>query len=219
MHNKYTLGALLGAVVLGLSACVATDSQADGTTTFGPLANDAAFRAMVEDGFRPVNIATLDRLVPDDTQAFCSDPAAVNAPENADRYEQIAKANFDSIVWPTDGVFLGDYREGEKIAQSGRGMTWRDKEPGVNGGSCYNCHKISAEETSHGTIGPSLYQYGELRGYDEESIRYTWSQLWNSKSVNPCSNMPRFGHMGILTEDQIRHVMALLLDPDSPVNQ
>ncbi|MGH8855326.1 MAG: sulfur oxidation c-type cytochrome SoxX, partial [Telluria sp.] len=28
-----------------------------------------------------------------------------------------------------------------------------------------------------------------------------------------------FGHKGILTEAQIRDVMALLLDPASPVNQ
>jgi sulfur-oxidizing protein SoxX len=31
--------------------------------------------------------------------------------------------------------------------------------------------------------------------------------------------MPRFGHNGILTETQLRHLMALLLDPKSPVNQ
>jgi sulfur-oxidizing protein SoxX len=31
--------------------------------------------------------------------------------------------------------------------------------------------------------------------------------------------MPRAGHKGILTEQQLKHVMALLLDPKSPVNQ
>ena len=31
--------------------------------------------------------------------------------------------------------------------------------------------------------------------------------------------MPRFGHAGLLDEDQIRDLMALLLDPKSPVNQ
>jgi sulfur-oxidizing protein SoxX len=31
--------------------------------------------------------------------------------------------------------------------------------------------------------------------------------------------MPRFGHAGILTADQMRDVMALLLDPKSPVNE
>ena len=31
--------------------------------------------------------------------------------------------------------------------------------------------------------------------------------------------MPRFGHAKLLDEKQIRDVMALLLDPRSPVNQ
>jgi sulfur-oxidizing protein SoxX len=31
--------------------------------------------------------------------------------------------------------------------------------------------------------------------------------------------MPRFGYIGALNEEQIRHLVALLLDPDSPVNQ
>jgi sulfur-oxidizing protein SoxX len=31
--------------------------------------------------------------------------------------------------------------------------------------------------------------------------------------------MPRFGHNGILSEEQIRDVVALLMDPESPVNQ
>ena len=31
--------------------------------------------------------------------------------------------------------------------------------------------------------------------------------------------MPRFGYNGVLTEDQITHLVALLLDPESPVNK
>jgi sulfur-oxidizing protein SoxX len=31
--------------------------------------------------------------------------------------------------------------------------------------------------------------------------------------------MPRFGHNKLLDEQQIRDIMALLLDPQSPVNQ
>jgi L-cysteine S-thiosulfotransferase len=50
-------------------------------------------------------------------------------------------------------------------------------------------------------------------------VQYTWGKLWNSKAYSACSNMPRFGHKGLLDETQIRHVMALLLDPKSPVNQ
>jgi L-cysteine S-thiosulfotransferase len=49
-------------------------------------------------------------------------------------------------------------------------------------------------------------------------IEYTWAKLYNSKSYNACSNMPRFGHMGLLSDAQLAHVMSLLLDPQSPVN-
>jgi sulfur-oxidizing protein SoxX len=31
--------------------------------------------------------------------------------------------------------------------------------------------------------------------------------------------MPRFGYAGALTEQQIKDLVALLLDPNSPVNQ
>jgi sulfur-oxidizing protein SoxX len=50
-------------------------------------------------------------------------------------------------------------------------------------------------------------------------VEYTWGKIWNSKAYNACSNMPRAGHMGILNETQVRHVVGLLLDPKSPVNQ
>jgi sulfur-oxidizing protein SoxX len=50
-------------------------------------------------------------------------------------------------------------------------------------------------------------------------IEYTWGKIWNSKAYNACSNMPRAGHMGIMTEAQIRHLVALLVDPKSAVNQ
>ena len=53
----------------------------------------------------------------------------------------------------------------------------------------------------------------------QEMVKYTWGKIWNSKAYNACSNMPRAGHMGIMTEDQVRHLVALLLDPKSPVNQ
>ena len=38
-------------------------------------------------------------------------------------------------------------------------------------------------------------------------------------SHTACSTMPRFGHNGILTEQQMKDVVALLLDPESPVNK
>ena len=145
------------------------------------------------------------------------------APEVAKRLEE---ANLKTIKWPANGQFLGDWKEGEKIAQSGRGMTWTDQAGAANGGNCYNCHQIDKKEISFGTIGPSLYNYGKLRGVADPAspaskavVEYTWGKIWNSKAYNACSNMPRAGHKGILTEDQVRHIVALLLDPKSPVNQ
>ena len=133
-----------------------------------------------------------------------------------------------SIKWPAGGQYIGDWKKGEKLAQSGRGMTWRDKSVDTkgNGGQCYNCHQIDKKEISFGTIGPSLYNYGKIRGVKSLSdpssaavIQYTWGKLWNSKAYAGCSNMPRFGHMKLLDENQIRDLVALLVDPDSPVNK
>lgn len=125
-----------------------------------------------------------------------------------------------------DGKLVGDWKEGEKIAQNGRGMTWSDKAGSANGGNCYNCHQISKEEISYGTLGPSLYNYGKIRGIkdpvsaDSKAIvEYTWGKIWNAKAYNACSGMPRFGHSGILTEAQTRDLVALLVDPNSPVNK
>jgi sulfur-oxidizing protein SoxX len=50
-------------------------------------------------------------------------------------------------------------------------------------------------------------------------IQYTWAKLWNSHAYLACSNMPRFGHQKLLDEQQLRHLMSLLLDPRSPVNR
>ncbi|MFA9275470.1 MAG: hypothetical protein ACEQSE_11415 [Candidatus Aquirickettsiella gammari] len=52
-----------------------------------------------------------------------------------------------------------------------------------------------------------------------EILKYTWSKLYSSHAYNACSVMPRYGAGGILTEQQMQDVMALLLDPKSPINQ
>ena len=140
--------------------------------------------------------------------------------------EALEAAEMKKIKWPADGKYLGDWKEGERIAQSGRGETWTDNAQTVNGGNCYNCHQIDKAEISFGTIGPSLYNYGKLRGVTDPAspgskaiVDYTWGKIYNAKAYNACSNMPLAGHMGVLSEQQIKHVMALLLDPQSPVNK
>ncbi len=178
----------------------------------------------IQGSFRDQGIAKVDRIKQDLAQAACSSD---KAPDEAtvERIQAEARA---TIKWPANGWYLGDFREGERIAQSGRGMTWTDASTATsaNGGNCYNCHQISKQEISHGTIGPSLYNYGRNRGITgldgptvQPIFEYTWMKLWNPRASNACSQMPRLGHMGVLDENQIRHLMALLLDPRSPVNQ
>ncbi len=181
--------------------------------------NDPKFNKMMTDSFRAEGIAGLDRINQDETQKFCSDPVFANSKQGEKMREKIQKINMDSIKQPSDGKYIGDWRAGERIAQSGRGATWTDKADTVVGGGCYNCHQIDPKEISYGNIGPSLTGYGKLRGYSQEVLTYTWNRINNSKAYNACSNMPRFAHFKLLNEQQIQDVMALLLDPASPVNQ
>ncbi len=215
LPSKPTLLALTGITALLFAGCASQPS---------PEALDAQALAMIKASFSPLGIATLDRLDQDLGQKACS---AEKPPPDA-LAKQVEAEALASIRWPSDGQYLGDWREGEKLAQSGRGMTWTDAStaPSANGAQCYNCHQIGKAELSFGTIGPSLYNYGKLRGVKDVAdpnsaaiVQYTWGKLWNSKAYAACSNMPRFGHAGLLDPTQLRHLMALLLDPRSPVNQ
>lgn len=176
--------------------------------------------------FHSKGIAKADRLKQDDSNRLCSEADASGKPIDAETAKAIEAANLKVIHWPENGQFLGDWKKGEKVAQSGKGMTWKDKTTSNNGGNCYNCHQINKTEVSYGTIGPSLWNYGKLRGVTDPNsaatkpiVEYTWGKIWNARAYSACSNMPRAGHNGVLTEDQVRDIMALLLDPKSPVNQ
>lgn len=202
------------ALVFGSTLAIAGESA-----SWGPGADDAAFKAMLNSGFREKGIAKLTRLDQDATQAFCSDPQLASSKEGAKMAAEIEAANMKTIKWPSDGVWLGNHAAGEAVAQSGRGLTSTDAANTPNGGNCYNCHQLSKTEISYGTIGPSLYNYGKIRGNTDEALRAAWGKIYNAKATNACSNMPRAGHMGIINEKQIKDLMALLFDPASPVNQ
>jgi len=213
--NKGVLGLATGVALLALLASCAVKPN--------PAEVSEATAQVLKSSFREQGIAGLDRLNLDASNQACSEAAGGSLDEKLAK--AIEAANLKTVKLPADGKFLGNWTEGEKIAQNGRGLTWSDKAGEANGGSCYNCHQISKAELSYGSIGPSLYNYGKLRGVADPAseaskpiVEYTWSKLWNAKAYNACSGMPRFGHSGILTEQQIRDVMALLLDPKSPVN-
>ena len=173
--------------------------------------------AVMKASFKENGQAKLDRLDQDDMQRICS--AYADKPIPKDVAEKLEKAQQALIKYPADGKYLGDFRSGERIAQLGRGKQFSDNPETPNGANCYACHQLSKQELSFGTIGPSLYNFGKLRGFTPEMQKYAYSKVYNSQAFAACSNMPRFGHNGILTESQIKDVVALLMDPESPVNK
>ncbi len=173
--------------------------------------------AVMKASFNERGQAKLDRLDQDETQKLCSiPPSATLAKPVAARIEEM---NLATIKYPADGKMIGNWRDGEKVAQSGQGKQYSDDPKRPNGANCYACHQLTKEEISYGTIGPSLYHFGKVRGTSEAIQRYTYGKIYNSEAYSACSNMPRFGHHGILTEQQMKDVTALLLDPNSPVNK
>ncbi|HET7728824.1 MAG TPA: sulfur oxidation c-type cytochrome SoxX [Usitatibacter sp.] len=174
--------------------------------------------AMMKASFKEHGQAKLDRLDQDEMQRICSDIHGdrVLARDVAGRLEQEQQAK---IKYPADGKLLGDWKQGERIAQTGVGMQYSDDPKQPAGGNCYACHQLTKAEVSYGTIGPSLYNFGKLRGFTPATQKYAYGKVYNSQAFSACSSMPRFGHSGILTEKQIQDVVALLMDPESPVNK
>lgn len=174
--------------------------------------------AVLKSSFVEKGQAGVDRLNQTEAQKTCSAHWTKELPKaTRARLEKDALAE---VKFPAGDKFMGSWKEGERIAQNGRGMQWSDDKAAPNGANCYACHQITKAEISFGNIGPSLAQYGKLRGGPTpENLKYTWTKIYNSHSVNACSVMPRYGSAGILTEQQIADVVALLLDTESPVNK
>jgi len=220
MNNKtiWTLSAAAVAAV-ALAGCASSGrSSAD---------YDALAAAAVKSSFHDKGIVKVSVLDTDEINRLCAAADVAGQPLDHDLAQKLQEEQLKTIRWPSDGKWLGDYKAGEKLAQSGRGLTWTDKADTPNGGNCYNCHQIDPKEISYGSIGPSLVRYGKDRGIGTDLttpaadaiVRYTWGKIWNSRAYNACSVMPRAVHNGIITEKQAKDLMALLLDPKSPVNQ
>ena len=203
--------AISGAVLV-LAACTSMEVGESPKLSERDLAE---VHAVLKRDFHARGIATMARIEPDAVQTTCNlhhdnPPAEVVKP--------LEEAQLKAIRFPA-GELIGDWRRGQKIAQSGIGMQWSDKPGSPSGGSCYNCHQLSPQEQSFGTIGPSLLGFGKTRGSGAESQRYAYGKIYNAKAYNLCSQMPRMGHSGTLNEQQIKDLVAYLLDPGSPVNQ
>jgi sulfur-oxidizing protein SoxX len=157
------------------------------------------------------------RLVQDGTQKACSHYRNTPPKEVADAILARERA---AIRYPPDGNFMGDWRKGEKLAQSGYGGRFTDDPPRTeNGGNCYACHRLDPTRISHGTLGPSLSGYGRQRNYAASEVRAAFERIYNPQAFLPCAGMPRLGASGFLSIEQIKDVVAYLMSPESPVNQ
>lgn len=199
---------MIGALAFASSPAFAAEKAA---------VDPAAVEAVLKTGWPKSNDEWKKRLEQDNTMKVCT--ATRNHPDK-DLAAEISAAAKQSVKYPEDGKLTGDWKLGEKQAQSGYGMRFTDYPPDREiGGNCYACHQLDKKEVSYGTIGPSLYNYGKLRDFTPEAVKAAYEKIYNPHIAFPCTNMPRFGANGILTIDQIKNLVSLLMDPESPVNK
>jgi len=187
-----------------------------GNAQQAPKADPAAVDKIVGQMISRASPEWQKRMEQDEAQKLCSEhrnepPPAVST--------GIIEDQKKTVALPADGNVLGDWKRGAQIAQNGRGGQFSDAPNTVGGGNCYACHQLSKAELSFGTMGPSLTDYGKIRKFRPDEAKAAFAKIFNSMSVFACSNMPRFGHTGALSEQQIKDVVAYLFDPESPVNK
>jgi sulfur-oxidizing protein SoxX len=199
-----------GAAVVLAAACLpAGPAQSQGQA--------AAVEAAIKGSWTKAAPEWHARLVQDETQRLCSQHR--NAPPNEVASAILAREKA-AIQYPPDGKLMGDWKKGEKLAQSGYGLRFTDYPPRQeNGGNCYACHQLEKKELSFGTLGPSLLAYGKARKHAEVDVKAVYERIYNPQAAVPCANMPRFGVNGFLTIDQIKDLVAYVMSPDSPVNK
>ena len=205
MKNKFIIAALASLVSI-LPASAQQPGKVD----------PALVTKVVADIFKGAPPEWQARIVQDETQQVCSQYR--NDPPK-DLLEKLIAREKAAVVYPADGTFLGDWKNGEKLAQRGTGGQFSDNAQTAKGGNCYACHQMELKELSYGTLGPSLLEYGKIRKFAADDAKAAYAKIYNAQSVQPCSNMPRFGHNKFLTETEMKDLTAYLFDPESPVNK
>jgi sulfur-oxidizing protein SoxX len=187
-----------------------------------PDAQSTATRAehMVREA-HPVTGPDLNRRTAQDaSQLACS--AVGGAKLSQQQSAAMVKAAREAIQYPVSGKLAGDWKIGAQLIGDGRGqriVNGKVEALKENGALCINCHAMDPKEVNAGNLGPALTGYGTQRGHSDAVARYTYERIYNAWAFMPCSNMPRMGASGFLTPEQIAHVVAFLVDPQSPVNK
>ena len=179
-------------------------------------ADPALVAKTIKETFKSASPEWQARIQPDEAQRICSQfkgepPAAL--------FKSLQESAQASVVYPAGGNMIGDWKKGQQLAQRGTGGQFSDKADTPKGGNCYACHQLSKAELSYGTLGPSLLEYGKIRKFAPEEAKMAYAKIYNAQAVQPCSNMPRFGHNKFLDEQEMKDLTAYLFDPASPVNK
>lgn len=217
--------AAFASVALAAGCAVADGSKGSDVDITAMSADELAEHLIFEtDSFRDQEMqeggSWRDRMTQDELQKACSmegDPDG----ETAGRVVAMARAGYER---PEGGVELGDWRKGAELANSGygyrQGHNTDNHSQREAGGNCYNCHVFDPRVSVQGNIGPSLQNYGANRGTSEAVLNYVHEVISNPHQYFPCTHMPRFNsdRHQLLSDEQISHLMAYLLDPESPVN-
>ena len=204
----------LAAFLLAFGIC--STPQLVSAQTAAKPADPAVVEAYLKSTFGKAPPEWQARIEPDETLKTCN--LARNDVPSAEADKIIAR-ELAKVVYPADGKLLGDWKEGQKIANNGRGGQFSDDATTISGGNCYACHQLEKAEVSFGTLGPSLTAYGKDRKFDPSDAKTAFTKIYDSQALFACSNMPRFGANKVLTEKQIMDLVALLFDPESPVNK
>lgn len=196
--------------VLMIAGCATYPDQA----TTRQMAEKMVFEAF------SASPAHMKRLEQDRSQQICSKVG--DAKLSQDEAAEVVKLARASIRYPASGKLAGDWKTGDLLAHDGAGDRIRNgktENRKQNGALCQNCHALAPGEINVGNVGPSLTGYGKQRGNSEAIVKYTYEKIYNAWVYFPCSNMPRLGATGHLTPEQVTHMVAYLLDPQSPINK
>jgi sulfur-oxidizing protein SoxX len=201
---------LFAAAALTVAGCASYPDEA----TTRQMAEKMVFEAF------SASPAHMKRLEQDRSQQICSKvgDAQLTQAEAA----EVVKLARASIKYPASGKVVGDWKIGDKLAHDGAGDRIRDgktENRKENGALCQNCHALAPGEINVGNVGPALTGYGKQRGNSEAMTKLTYERIYNAWIYSPCSNMPRLGATGHLTPEQVAHMVAYLLDPQSPINK
>lgn len=200
--------------ILSLLAAIAVSASAEAQQAV--KIDPALVDKYIADTFKGAPPEWRARIEPDEAQRLCSQYRGELPAADAKRLMETAQA---SVVYPADGKVMGDWKNGEKLAQRGTGGQFSDSANTPKGGNCYACHQLAKSELSYGTLGPSLLEYGKIRKFQADEAKAAYAKIFNAQGLQACSNMPRFGHNKFLSTEEIKDLTAYLFDPASPVNK